>query len=221
VISLLEEQKHDHRRAGRELNRLELAGVQAVIVCATDSRRPRDVELSQVRFFARSGLHVVYPSIVGCDLMPNSYYQVKVECENALSGSSHTIVRATQYHQLIWSWFTARPQRRWLIVPAATRYQVLDPAVHARLLVEAALGRPRGRTPDVGGPTAYEAIDLARSCQRAARLRRPVLPLNRRGLFGASLRAGANLTPNRDTSGETWNQFIERKVASASRQTKS
>ncbi len=30
------------------------------------------------------------------------------------------------------------------------------------------------------------------------------------GTLGAALRAGANLTPNRDESGETWNQFIER-----------
>jgi hypothetical protein len=68
-----------------------------------------------------------------------------------------------------------------------------------------------GRLPDVGGPFAYEARELARSCQRAIGRKRPVLTYNKRGLFGAALRAGANLTPNR-AGGETWNEFIARRM---------
>lgn len=192
-----------------------------MVICATDAARPDLVDLPQVEFFARTGIHVVYPSIVGCDLMPNPYYEAKVACEKVLSGTPHSIVRATQYHQLIWSWYTAPSHRPWLVVPAATRYQVLDPAVHATALVEAATGDPLGRGADIGGPIAYSATDLARSCQRAAGLRRMVVPFNRRGLFGAALRAGANLTPNRDNSGESWNQFLERRVASGSPRTRS
>ena len=195
-----------------------------MIICATDADRPREVDLAQVDFFARTDLHVVYPSIVGCDVISWSYYEAKTACEERLAESPHTIIRATQYHQLIWGWYTAPGRWPWLVVPAATRYQVLDPAVHAKALVDAALGQPQGRSPDIGGPIAYEASDLARSCQRATGSRRLVIPLNRRGLFGAGLRAGGNLTPNRDETGETWNQFIQRRLdagASGSRRTKS
>ncbi|MFN2486653.1 MAG: hypothetical protein ABR609_08630 [Acidimicrobiia bacterium] len=212
MLSALEQAGLQHRRAGRDLAQVDLTGVRAVVICATDGRRPRDVDLTQVSYFARTGLHVIYPSIVGCDLMPSSYYEAKVECEQLLANSLHSIIRATQYHQLLWGWYTARRRRPWLVVPSRTRYQVLDPAVHARALVQAAAGEPLGRGPDVGGPVAYEAVDLARSCQRAAGLKRLVVPINRRGLFGAALRAGANLTPNRDQSGETWNQFIGRQI---------
>jgi len=221
VVAALERHGHPHRAAGRNLMALDLTDVTAVIVCATDGRRSGDVDLVQSEFFARTGLHVVYPSIVGCDLMPSAYYQAKTKCEQLLSAAPHTIIRATQYHQLIWGWYTT--PRRWplLVVPAATRYQVLDPTVHARALVEAAVGEPIGRGPDIGGPIAYEAAALARSCKSAAGLRRLVVPLNQRGLLGASLRAGANLSPNRDQSGETWNQFLERRIASGPPRTRS
>jgi hypothetical protein len=202
-----------HRIASRNLRAVPLNGVIAVIICATDGQRPEDVDMGQVDFFARTGLHVVYPSIVGCDLMPWAYYDVKTECERRLQGTRHTIIRATQYHQLIWRWYTAPRRWPWLVVPAATRYQVLDPYVHARALVDASTNEPQGRASDIGGPVAYQAKDLARSCQRASASKRLVIPLNRRGLFGASLRAGANLTENRDASGETWNQFLHRQMA--------
>jgi len=220
-MAALEQRGHPHRAAGRDLKALDLNEVAAVVVCATDGRRPDDVDLLQVEFFARTGLHVVYPSIVGCDLMPDAYYEAKAKCEQLLSPAPHTIIRATQYHQLIWGRYTTPRRWPWLVVPAATRYQVLDPTVHARALVGAAVGGPIGRGPDIGGPVAYEAAALARSCQRAAGLRRLVLPFNRRGLLGASLRAGANLSPRRDQSGETWNQFLGRRIASGSPQTRS
>ncbi len=168
MVSVLEQRSIPHQRASRELASLNLDEVSAVVICATDGARPHLVDLPQVEFFARTGLHVVYPSIVGCDLMPNPYYDAKVACEQVLTGTSHSIIRATQYHQLIWGWYTASSRWPWLVVPAATRYQVLDPVVHATALVEAAVADSIGRGADLGGPIAYSATDLARSCQRAA-----------------------------------------------------
>lgn len=221
MVSILEQRSIPHQLAIRDLANLDLSNVRSVVICATDGARPHLVDLPQVEFFARSGLHVVYPSIVGCDVMPNPYYEAKAACEKMLTGIAHSIIRATQFHQLIWGWYTAPGRWPWLVVPAATRYQVLDPTVLAAALVEAATGNPIGRGADLGGPIAYLAADLGRSCQRAVSRRRIVVPFNRRGLFGASLRAGANLTPNRDDSGETWNQFIERRMASGSPRTRS
>ncbi|HEX2421285.1 MAG TPA: NAD-dependent epimerase/dehydratase family protein, partial [Acidimicrobiia bacterium] len=88
-----------------------------------------------------------------------------------------------------------------------------DPTVFAEALADAVTAGALGRLPDIGGPFAYEARDLARSCQRASGRARPVLTYNKRGLFGAALRAGANLTPNR-AGGETWNEFLARRMKS-------
>lgn len=201
--------------APRDLSFVNLSDVSAVVLCATDPLRPRQVDLAQIEFLtANSDAHLIYPSIVGCDLMPSPYYEAKTECESTLvsRGSKWTILRATQFHQLIWGWYTAPRRWPWLAVPAETRYQVLDPHVLAEAIADAVTNGATGRLPDIGGPFAYEARELARSCQRAIGRRRPVLTYNQRGLFGAALRAGANLTPNR-AGGETWNEFIGRRIS--------
>lgn len=202
--------------APRNLETIDLTEVGAVILCATDPRQWEAVDLGQISFFQRqSELHLVYPSIVGCDLMPWPYYQAKTLCEKALAEGPNpwSILRATQFHQLIWAWYaTPSPRLPWLLVPSQTRYQVLDPSVVAEALVESAVSKSTGRLPDLGGPHAYEAAELARSVQRALRRKRLVIAYNKPGLFGAALRAGANLTPNRG-GGETWNQFLARRLA--------
>ena len=216
VVRSLQSRELSASTAPRDLSQVDFSSVDAVVICATDSRRPFEVDLGQIDFLVtHTDAHLVYPSIVGCDLMPWPYYEAKATCEQSLQSraSRWTIIRATQFHQLIWAWYTGPTRWPWLAVPAETRYQVLDPAVHAEALVAAVADQMFGRLPDVGGPFAYEARELARSCQRAIGRRRPVLTYNKRGLLGAALRAGANLTPNR-AGGETWNEFIARRVKS-------
>ncbi|MGQ0848236.1 MAG: SDR family oxidoreductase [Actinomycetota bacterium] len=214
VVALLEERGHRVRRGGRPP---DPSGAGAVIHCATDPNDPATVDLGLIKHLAGAadpGTHLVYPSIVGVDLIPTPYYQAKVACEKEMvaSGLPWTIVRATQYHQLIWHWYTKPSRNPLLRVPAVTRYQVLDPAEHARLLVDRVDNEPLGRAPDVGGPTAYEARQLAQSCLAAIGSRRRILSLNQPGIVGAAFRAGANLTPNRG-GGESWTEFVARQMA--------
>lgn len=214
VVQALQSRDLSVLSAPRDLSQVDLAPVDAVVICATDPARPFEIDLGQIDFLVtHTEAHLVYPSIVGCDLMPWPYYEAKTTCEQNLQSraSRWTIIRATQFHHLIWGWYTAPTRWPWLAVPAETRYQVLDPAVHAEALAAAVADQMFGRLPDIGGPFAYEARELARSCQRAIGRRRPVLTYNKRGLFGAALRAGANLTPNR-SGGETWNEFIARRT---------
>lgn len=224
VVSELEGRGHLVRAVGRPQfdvttgTGVERAveGVEAIIHSATDSRRPLTVDLAGIdRLSAAAGddTHLLYPGIVGCDLVPTPYYRAKTQCEERVMKGRlpWTIIRATQFHQLIWHWYTRPSRNPWLPVPAHTRYQVMDPGELARLLVDAVDSGPGGRLPDVGGPVAYEARELARSCVIASGSRRRVIAYNRPGIVGAALRAGANLTPNRG-GGETWNQFLQRRM---------
>ncbi len=146
--------------------------------------------------------------------MPTPYYRAKVACEALLvsTGRPWSILRATQFHQLIWGWYSAPTRKPLLLVPAGTRYQVLDPQEMARRLVDAIEAGPQGRLEDLGGAFAYEAVDLARSVMAAMGSKRRVVAYNRPGLVGAAFRAGANLTPHRG-EGETWNEFVARQIA--------
>ena len=173
-------------------------GIDTIIHSATSPPRAREVDLGGlVRLIAVAPeAHVIYPGIVGCDLIPTPYYRVKTETEEALVGSGRRgpILRATQFHQLIWHWYATTSRNPFLLVPSHTRYQVWTPRSRP------ASGRPGGGRPP--GP--------GRRHRRPHRLRsgrpRPLVPVRpapkrriirytKPGMVGAALRAGANLTP--------------------------
>jgi uncharacterized protein YbjT (DUF2867 family) len=190
-------------------------GIGTVIHSASSSPQAREVDLGGLLRLVEVApkAHFIYPGIVGSDLIPTPYYDVKTETEQALvgSGAPWTILRATQFHQLIWHWYATESRNPFLPVPNHTRYQVVDPLEVARRLVDLVETGPQGRVDDIGGPFAYEAADLARSCLVAVGSKRRIIKYNKPGIVGAALRAGANLTPNR-ASGQTWNDFIERQM---------
>ena len=196
-----------------------ITGVDAVVHCASDPRNHRATDVTGTRRMATAarnagGIHIVFPGIVGSDVIPLGYYRSKTAAEEILDGSGLpiSIQRYTQFHELLWLLMSMLTKPPLAIVPHDTRFQVLDAAAAARHLVDAAEGDPAGRMPDLGGPTAYEARDLARSVAAALDRKRKVIGINVPGLVGAAFRAGGNLTPNRDDTGATWNDFIARKM---------
>jgi uncharacterized protein YbjT (DUF2867 family) len=196
-----------------------VAGVQAVIHCASDLRRHRSTDLAGTTNVATTAAangrpHLVYPGIVGSDVIPLGYYRSKTAAEGVLAGSRCpvTIQRYTQFHELLWLVLGKLTRPPIVTVPNDTRFQVLDSAVAARRLVDVAEGDPAGRLPDLGGPTIYDVKDLARSVAAARGLKRRVIGINVPGLVGAAFRAGGNLTVNRDDTGVTWNDFVAGKL---------
>lgn len=189
--------------------------VDVVFHCATDSRRHKAVDREGtgrlVEIASRAGHPlIVYPGIVGSDVIPLRYYASKQHAEEAIarSGLDWAVLRATQFHHLVW-WGLGRLARPpVMVVPHDTRFQPIDPAAVARVMIDAAERGDRGRLADLGGPTAYTAKDLARSYLAATQKKRKILQLNAPGIVGAAFRAGANLTPSRDTTGATWNEFV-------------
>jgi uncharacterized protein YbjT (DUF2867 family) len=199
-------------------------GVEAIIHCATEPRSHRQVDRDGTRLLVetarRSGVgHIVYPGIVGADIVPLRYYRSKIAAEDtiAASGIGWTLLRSTRFHEFVW-WMLSRSARLPLaVVPAGTRAQPIDPAAVATRLADALERGPSGRLPDIGGAHAYEVTQLARSYMAAIELDRRILPLNLPGIVGASLRAGANLTPNRADDGRTWNDFVAERIEARSR----
>lgn len=159
--------------------------------------------------------HLLSVGLVGADLVPADPYAADLGRERQVmtSGGGWTVLRTTHLHDEVWDWLERRCRWAVVVVPAGTRLQPIDPGVVARLVADAVEARPAGRLPDVGGPFAYEAGDLARSYLAAVGSRRPVLALNRPGIAGAALRAGAALCAHRDRTGETWNDLVRKKMA--------
>ena len=155
--------------------------------------------------------HHVGISIVGCERVPVAYYRVKTQQEHVISTGPvpWTLVRATQFHELLDMALTAAA--RWRVVPIpAARFQPIAAAEVARAVADVAEQEPHDGRVQVAGPQVLTAGDLARiwlaaTPRRAARVPVPVL-----GKIGRALRTGALTAEDADVLGvQTFATWLE------------
>jgi len=200
-------------RSGAGLDRaVSDAGV--VVHCATDVRRPRrDVEgtrnlLSAAR--AAGAWHLVYISIVGVDRVPLPYYGIKLEVEQLIEASNlpWTVLRATQFHDLVASALRVLTRPPAVLLPAGTSFQPVDVRDVAARLVELALSPATGRAADLGGPQVWPVTDLARAYLHTVRRRRPVWPVPLPGAIARGYRQGGHLAPESAVVGRPFEDYL-------------
>jgi uncharacterized protein YbjT (DUF2867 family) len=184
-----------------------LSEVDTVIHCATSLRKHDVTHVRQlIEACAANRPHIVYVSIVGIEEIPLPYYRAKLAVERLLAGSGlpYTVLRATQFHDLILRLFTVQRWSPALFVPAGARFQPVDVADVAERLVSLAAGAPAGRVADFGGPEVRPIRDLAGAYLGGRR--RPVVPVRVPGTVMRGYRAGANLGPAAGTI--TFEEFL-------------
>lgn len=193
-----------------------VAGVRAIVHCATNVRRPADDVEGTRRLVcaARRGgsPHLVFISIVGVDRVPLRYYRAKLSAEELVAGyAGHwTILRATQFHDLIVLLLRTLTRLPVVVLPRGVADQPIDAAEVADRLAVLAEGEPAGRVPDLGGPQVRRMRDLARAYLRAAgRRRRPIVELTLPGRVVRAYRAGGHLAPEHAAGGRTFEQFLD------------
>jgi uncharacterized protein YbjT (DUF2867 family) len=195
-----------------------VGGAGAIIHCATDTRAPRNDVTGTRNLIAaahRHGApHLVFVSIVGVDRVPLGYYRVKHEVEGlvAESGLPWTILRATQFHDLVLTLSRLLARSPVLPVPAGTSVQPVDAGEVAARLVQLALAEPAGRAPEFGGPQVLPFADLARAYLRVEGRRRPVLPVRLPGRVARAYREGGHLTPGHADGRRTYEEFLAERV---------
>ena len=150
-------------------------GVDVIVNCATQPTGDKDVTSMQNLTSAarRAGVgHLVHVSIVGIDRIPLPYYQTKLRVEEALDGPGvgHTVLRATQFHDLISTIFSIQRYSPVLWALRDVRFQPIDTIeVASRLveLIDAASRRPGAghRRPD-GAHSRGVGTDISGSTRR-------------------------------------------------------
>jgi uncharacterized protein YbjT (DUF2867 family) len=188
-----------------------VTGVDAIVHCATSQRGDLDAARQLLRAAARAGSpHLVYVSIVGIDRVPVGYYRTKLAVERLVadSGLPFTILRATQFHDLILTMFSTQRRLPALLVPARTSVQPVDAGEVADRLTELVAGGPARRVADFGGPEIRDSGDLARRYLRAFGRRRAVLSVPVPGKIGRALRDGGQLAPAHAAGQLTFDQFV-------------
>jgi uncharacterized protein YbjT (DUF2867 family) len=201
-----------------------VADAGVIVHCATNPLRPRRVDLdgtANLLAAARAAgtPHLVYISIVGVDGIPYRYYRAKLQAERLISTSKlpWTILRATQFHQLVLLVAEGLARLPLVPVPAATGFQPIDAAEVAERLAELATGPPAGRVPDLGGPQVRTATSLLRAYLHAAGRRRPVLPIRLPGAVFAGYRHGGHMVPDDAVGRRTWEEFLAEQVTTRRR----
>lgn len=186
-----------------------LEGCDAV-VDASNSRSPKQAEQILVEGSRRllaaeesAGVgHHVCVSIVGCDQLPLGYYRSKAEQERVVESARvpWTVVRATQFHELLAMGFAAVGRTRVLPVPRA-RLQTVACAEVARVVADVVESGPRRGRVEVTGPETADLRVLARRWRAITGRKALVVPLALPGALGRALRSGVATSDRADVRG--------------------
>jgi uncharacterized protein YbjT (DUF2867 family) len=150
-----------------------LAGAQVVVDAAN---APSLEDKAVLDFFAQSsgnllaaeaaagvGHHVAL-SVVGTDrLLPSGYFRAKMAQENLIKASPipYTIVRATQFFELVSGIAQFSMQEQTVRLPPAMMQPIMSDDV-AAALAEIAVGEPLNRMVEVAGPERTRMDELVR-----------------------------------------------------------
>lgn len=152
--------------------------------------------------------HIVVLSVVGIDRIDLGYYQAKRRQEHLLvaSGVPVTVVRATQFHELVPQIFT--PQRSPIIMVPRWRTQPVSALEVGEWLAELAVAEPSGEHVMAGPRVAWMA-DLVRKLVIARGRSQRVIEVAIPGKAGRTLAMGGSVPDHADRLGtQTFEQWL-------------
>jgi len=171
-------------------------GREIVVHLAGGPKGDDEATRTLVRAAERAGVkHLVLISVIGADRMPLGYFRAKLGAERAVGASSvpWTVLRAAQFHGLVFTLATAMARLPVVPIPRGVRFQPVDARDVAERIVELSLAEPSGLVPALAGPREYDLAELVGGYLKARGKRRPLLPLPVPGRVGRAYRAEANL----------------------------
>ncbi|MFC0431677.1 SDR family oxidoreductase [Kutzneria buriramensis] len=187
-------------------------GASAIVHCATTNGRGDIVATRNLMEAARraGGPHLVYISIVGIEQVPMPYYRAKLAVEREIveSGLPWTILRTTQFHDLVAQILGLAARLPVMPLPAGFRFQPIDTADVAERLAGLALHAPAGRVEDMGGPQVLDVRQLAGTYLMLTGKRRPLLSVPVPGGIARAYREGRHLAPDHAVGGRTFEEFL-------------
>jgi uncharacterized protein YbjT (DUF2867 family) len=160
--------------------------------------------------------HHVAVSIVGIDRVPYGYYRVKLAQEAVVRGGPvpWTIVRATQFHQLLALVFE-RVARFGVLPGAAVPLQPVDPREVAVVLADTVEAEASGEITRYAGPERRLARELAETWRLETGRRALMLPVPLPGAVGRALRAGGLTERGAWTGRTTFAEWLRESPAPA------
>lgn len=194
--------------------RAAVSGADVVVHAASDTRRLGRADLVQTQTLLRecgAAAHVVYVSIVGVDRIPFAYYRRKLACEGVVrdAGRPWTILRATQFHELVAGVLGAMAHLPVAPLPLDFRFQPVAAADVAAHLCGVVVDGPARDVLCFGGPEDLTLRAMA-ATWREAHAGRPgrVWNVPLPGRVADGFRQGHTTCPGAPRGTERWARFV-------------
>lgn len=183
-----------------------------IIHLASNSSHPKRVDVAGTRRLLPllGDRHLIFMSIVGVDQHPFPYYRAKFEVEEMIRASTarFSIVRATQFHDLVAFMLSKLTKPPITVVPKGFVFQPVESTEVATFLADVALSEPGGDLPDFAGPEVIPVETLARAYMSELGRERPILRIPIPGKVARAFRDGVNTNPDRAVGRKTWSEFL-------------
>jgi uncharacterized protein YbjT (DUF2867 family) len=188
-----------------------LAGMETVVhVAATNTKKDIALTENLVASASRAGVgHLLIISIVGIESIPIPFYRDRLAIEEivAASGIPFTILRATQFHSFVDNVYASQRFSPVVVGPAARSQPIAVEEVAGRL-AELAVGGPRGRVADIGGPEQLTNRETYRLWKNATGGHRPGISIRIPGKIFAAYDAGKNLAAGTPFGRRTFSDYL-------------
>lgn len=191
--------------------------VEVIIHTATSPmKNTKDIEVLAFEKFLKKldhMKHFIYPSIVGIENIPFSYYKHKYEAEELLKMSNipHTIVRATQFHSFVENLLLSKTFFKRYLIPGEIKFQSVDVDEFAHYLIHLIDKMPEKKTIEFGGP---EILTLKRMAEQKIKINNEsnkVISFPLPGKLYAALVEGKNTNPKIARGEITFEQYLKNK----------
>lgn len=202
-------------------------GVDAIVHCASSPTKTRGTDVEGTKRLLQAAIraeisHFVFISIVGVDRDPYlPYYRMKLEVERNVERSPvpWTILRATQFHELVLRINRFLDRLPVMALPKGFLFQSIETGEVADRLAELARSESAGRIPDIGGPEIRTFADLARSYLKGTGRQRRVVEVPLPGKMARAFREGALTCPDQAYGKIRWEEFLRGTVSPAGQKT--
>lgn len=192
--------------------------VDIIIHAASSPFNPQGVDVEGTRILLQEAekasiQHFIYLSIVGINRIPMAYYKAKYAAEQIIEAGNvpYTILRATQFHELMLKLFLLPVVKIPFIAPLAKdfKFQLIDKRDVAVRVAEIVAAGASGRVPDIGGPKIQTLDEIAQAWLHATDKRRILLNLPLFGETAKGFRNAYNSVPENRYGKITWQQWLD------------
>ncbi len=192
----------------------QLTDYDTILHLASHPTRFKEVDIEGTRHLLEQARttgtqHLVTISIVGVDDHPFPYYRAKLAMEKLVTegGVPWTLIRTTQFHELVPRFVDTLPNLGFVPAPSKVRLQPISRSVVAERLVALVESGASGRVDDLGGPEVLDLVEMARAYLRTIGSHRPVVPFPIFGHWAAGFRDGRMLVSS-PTAGQTYAEYL-------------